>query len=82
VSEHVVRCGEGLEQHGLDMLHSARSRLLGQRTQLPIGVVPKKDLSSGKVEQNGLSEKGDRYLRSHLLNGAMAILQRTQTRPW
>jgi hypothetical protein len=37
--------------------------------------------TGGKVRQNGLSKKGDRYLRSLLVNGAMAVVQQPQIRP-
>lgn len=64
--------------------HVTDAKLLenGRHLSAWSGVVPKKDLASGKVKQNGLSKKGDRYLRSLLVNGAMAIVQRAQTRPW
>jgi len=38
-----------------------------------IGLVPENDSTGGKVKQKGLSKKGDRYLRSLLVNGAMAL---------
>jgi MatE/Transposase IS116/IS110/IS902 family len=38
-------------------------------------------LGGGKVKQKGLSKKGDRYLRSLLVNGAMAVVQQAQKRP-
>src|SRR5262245_55097543 len=34
-----------------------------------IGLVPENDSTGRKVRQNGLSKKGDRYLRSLLVNG-------------
>jgi len=37
--------------------------------------------AGGKVRQNGLSKKGDRYLRSLLVAGAMAVVQQAQIRP-
>jgi transposase len=36
---------------------------------------------SRKVKQKGLSKKGDRYLRSLLVNGAMAVVRQAQKRP-
>ena len=36
------------------------------------GIVPENDSTGDKVKQEGLSKKGDRYLRSLLVNGAMA----------
>ena len=38
------------------------------------------DTTGGKVRQNGLTKKGDRYLRSLLVNGAMAVVQQAQKR--
>src|SRR5262249_5583050 len=46
-----------------------------------IGLVPENDSTGGKVKQKGLSKKGDRYLRSLLVNGAMAVVQQAQIRP-
>jgi transposase len=42
--------------------------------------VPENDSTGGKVKQNGLSKKGDRYLRSLLVNGAMAVVRQAQIR--
>src|SRR5262249_62029651 len=39
------------------------------------------DSTGGKVKQRGLSKKGDRYLRSLLVNGAMAVVKQAQIRP-
>jgi hypothetical protein len=38
-------------------------------------------LDGGKARQNGLSKKGDCYLRSLLVTGAMAVVQQAQKRP-
>jgi transposase len=46
-----------------------------------IGIVPENDSTGGKVKQKGLSKKGDRYLRSLLVNGAMAVVRQAQKRP-
>jgi transposase len=43
--------------------------------------VPENDSTGGKVKQKGLSKKGDRYLRSLLVNGAMAVVRQAQNRP-
>jgi transposase len=43
--------------------------------------VPENDSTGGKVKQKGLSKKGDRYLRSLLVNGAMAGVRQAQKRP-
>jgi hypothetical protein len=43
--------------------------------------VPENDSTGGKPKQKGLSKKGDRYLRSLLVNGAMAIVRQAETRP-
>ena len=37
--------------------------------------------TGGKVKQKGLSKKGDRYLRSLLVTGAMAVVRQAQIRP-
>jgi transposase len=47
----------------------------GRHLSAWIGLVPENDSSGGKVKQNGLSKKGDRYLRSLLVTGAMAVVQ-------
>ena len=46
-----------------------------------IGIVPENDSTGGKPKQKGLSKKGDRYLRSLLVNGAMAIVRQARMRP-
>jgi transposase len=43
--------------------------------------MPENDSTGGKVKQKGLSKKGDRYLRSLLVNGAMAVVRRAKIRP-
>ena len=43
--------------------------------------MPENDSTGGKPRQKGLSKKGDRYLRSLLVNGAMAIVRQAETRP-
>jgi transposase len=53
----------------------------GRHLSAWIGLVPENDSTGGKVRQNGLSKKGDRYLRSLLVNGAMAVVQQAQKRP-
>src|SRR5262247_2863724 len=53
----------------------------GRHLSAWIGLVPENDSSGGKVKQNGLSKKGDRYLRSLLVNGAMAVVQKAQKCP-
>jgi transposase len=46
-----------------------------------IGIVPENDSTGGKVKQKGLSKKGDRYLRSLLVNGAMSVVRQAQINP-
>ena len=53
----------------------------GRHLSAWIGLVPENDSTGGKVRQNGLSKKGDRYLRSLLVAGAMAVVQKAQIRP-
>jgi transposase len=53
----------------------------GRHLSAWIGIVPENDSTGGKVKQKGLSKKGDRYLRSLLVNGAMAVVQQAQKRP-
>jgi transposase len=53
----------------------------GRHLSAWIGLVPENDSTGGKVRQNGLSKKGDRYLRSLLVSGAMAVVQKAQNRP-
>ena len=53
----------------------------GRHLSAWIGIVPENDSTGGKVKQKGLSKKGDRYLRSLLVNGAMAVVQQAQIRP-
>ena len=40
--------------------------------------MPENDSTGGKVKQKGLSKKGDRYLRSLLVNGAMALVRQAK----
>ena len=53
----------------------------GRHLSAWIGVVPENDSTGGKVKQKGLSKKGDRYLRSLLVNGAMSVVRQAQRRP-
>ena len=53
----------------------------GRHLSAWIGTVPENDSTGGKVKQKGLSKKGDRYLRSLLVNGAMAVVQQARIRP-
>src|SRR5262245_43698228 len=53
----------------------------GRHLSAWIGLVPENDSSGGKVKQKGLSKKGDRYLRSLLVNGAMSVVRQAQKRP-
>jgi transposase len=53
----------------------------GRHLSAWIGLVPENDSTGGKVKQTGLSKKGDRYLRSLLVNGAMAVVRQAQKRP-
>jgi transposase len=53
----------------------------GRHLSAWIGLVPENDSTGGKVKQKGLSKKGDRYLRSLLVNGAIAVVQQARKRP-
>jgi transposase len=53
----------------------------GRHLSAWIGLVPENDSTGGKVKQKGLSKKGDRYLRSLLITGAMAIVRQAQKHP-
>jgi transposase len=53
----------------------------GRHLSAWIGIVPENDSTGGKVKQKGLSKKGDRYLRSLLVNGAMAQVRQATMRP-
>jgi transposase len=53
----------------------------GRHLSAWIGVVPENDSTGGKVKQKGLSKKGDRYLRSLLVTGAMAVVRQAKIRP-
>ncbi|MCL4137562.1 UNVERIFIED_CONTAM: hypothetical protein GTU68_011393 [Idotea baltica] len=46
-----------------------------------IGIVPENDSTGGKPKQKGLSKKGDRYLRTLLITGAMAVVRQARMRP-
>jgi transposase len=58
----------------------------GRHMSAWIGIVPENDSTGGKIKQKGLSKKGDRYLRSLLVNGAMAVIRQAEIRsdkyPW
>src|SRR6266496_3970622 len=52
-----------------------------------IGLVPKQNSSGGKEKLGNISKRGDRYLRSLFMTGALAViryakLHGTQHRPW
>ena len=53
----------------------------GRHLSAWIGIVPENDSTGGRVKQKGISKKGDRYLRSLLVNGAMAVVRQAQKRP-
>jgi transposase len=53
----------------------------GRHLSAWIGVVPENDSTGGKVKQKGLSKKGDRYLRSLLVTGAMAQVRQATMHP-
>ena len=53
----------------------------GRHLSAWIGIVPENDSTGGKVKQKGLSKKGDRYLRSLLITGAMAVVRQAKIRP-
>jgi transposase len=53
----------------------------GRHMSAWIGIVPENDSTGGKIKQKGLSKKGDRYLRSLLVNGAMAVIRQAEKRP-
>src|SRR5262249_2571663 len=53
----------------------------GRHLSAWIGLVPENDSTGGKVRRIGLSKKGDRYLRSLLVSGAMAVVRQAQIRP-
>ena len=53
----------------------------GRHLSAWIGLVPENDSTGGRLKQKGLSKKGDRYLRSLLVNGAMAVVRQAQKRP-
>lgn len=45
------------------------------------GLVPQQNSSGGKDKPGGISKKGDRYLRTLFVNGAMAVVQQAQRKP-
>ena len=52
-----------------------------------IGLVPKQNSSGGKERLGGVTKQGDRYLRSLLTIGALAVIRRAKIngakhRPW
>jgi transposase len=53
----------------------------GRHMSAWIGIVPENDSTGGKIKQKGISKKGDRYLRSLLVNGAMAVVRQAQIHP-
>ena len=53
----------------------------GRHLSAWIGIVPKNDSTGSKIRQKGLSKKGDRYLRSLLVTGAMAVVRQAKIRP-
>ena len=57
------------------------SHTQGRHLSAWLGIVPENDSTGGKVKQKGLSKKGDRYLRSLLITGAMAVVRQAKIRP-
>ena len=53
----------------------------GRHLSAWMGIVPENDSTGGKIKQKGLSKKGDRYLRTLLIGGAMAVVQQARRRP-
>ena len=53
----------------------------GRHLSAWLGIVPENDSTGGKAKQKGLSKKGDRYLRTLLVNGAMAVVRQARRRP-
>jgi transposase len=53
----------------------------GRHLSAWVGIVPENGSTGGKVKQKGLSKKGDRYLRSLLITGAMAVVRQAKIRP-
>lgn len=53
----------------------------GRHLSAWIGLVPENDSTGGKVKQKGLSKKGDRYLRTLLVGGAMSLVRQAHRRP-
>jgi transposase len=53
----------------------------GRHLSAWIGIVPENDSTGGKVKQKGISKKGDRYLRSLFITGAMAVVRQAEKRP-
>jgi transposase len=53
----------------------------GRHLSAWIATVPENDSTGGKVKQKGLSKRGDRYLRSLLVTGAMVIVRQAKIRP-
>jgi transposase len=45
-----------------------------------LGLVPKQHSTGGKAKLNGISKRGDRYLRKILIHGARAVVLRSKRR--
>lgn len=52
----------------------------GRELSAWLGLVPRQDSSGGKTKLQGISKRGDTYLRTLLIHGARAVLFRHRTR--
>ena len=59
----------------------ARHFANGRQLAAWLGLVPKQHSSGGKVNLQGISKRGDTYLRTLLIHGARAVIRAMQNKP-
>lgn len=60
----------------------AKTFASGRQFAAWLGLVPRQRGTGGRIRQLGLSKRGDRYLRTLLINGARSVISRTKHLPW
>src|SRR5438876_493588 len=81
------RAGGSTTYPGVASVADPRAFRSGRDFSAWIGLVPKQNSSGGKDRLGNISKRGDRYLRSLLTTGALAVIRYakihgTRRRPW
>lgn len=82
-AKHDERCQRLMEIEGIGpisstalvaVLGNAQTFKTGRQVSAWLGLVPKQHSSGGKVKMQGISKRGDSYVRQLLIHGARAVL--------